>query len=283
MLWSKAPGFKRLIIMNDSSVSFTLLVNSCDGFEDCWGPFFTLLERYWAAPHPPVILNTELKTFEPACLDMRCSQVQAGIERRLSWSECLSGALAMVETPLVLYMQEDYFIENPVDVDAIAALVQRMIDDPSIAHIGLTHFGAGSPILPDTRPMLSKIGPLATYRISTQAGLWRTNALQSYLLPWESGWMFELFGTVRSWKRNELFLTLDRDTTKPMIEYQHTGIVKGQWSHFVPALFKREGIAVDFAARGFYNNDKSALSRRLQLLLNIASNPAVAFKSIMAA
>ena len=267
--------------MNDAQSPFTLLINSCDAFEDCWAPFFCLLERYWSDPRPPIVLNTERKLWAHNTLDIRCTQVQLGIERRLSWSECLSDALATIDTPLVLYMQEDYFIEKPVDVEAISALSQRMIDDPSIKHIGLTHFGAGSPILPDARPMLSRIGPRATYRVSTQAGLWRTDALQSYLLPWESGWMFELFATVRSWKRDELFLTIDRNLAAPAIGYQHTGIVKGQWSHFVPALFDREGITMDFEARGFFDQAGPNFHRRIKLLSNIVSNPKLALKSVL--
>ena len=270
-------------VTDTTSSSFTLIVNSCDGFEDCWVPFFTLLARYWAAPKPPILLNTEHKQFSYAGLDLRTSQVQRGIERRLSWSECLDAALVTVKTPLVLYMQEDYFIEQPVDTAMIAAMAQRMIDDPEIDHIGLTHFGAGSPILEDPRPNLSRIGPRATYRVSTQAGLWRTQALRSYLLPWESGWMFELFGTVRAWKRNDQFLTLERTATKPAIAYQHTGIVKGQWSKFVPSLFDREAIKVDFGKRGFYEGDANPFSRRLQLLSNILANPAIAIKSIASA
>ena len=269
-------------VTDTTSSPFTLIVNSCDGFEDCWVPFFTLFARYWAAPKPPILLNTEHKQFTYADLDLRTSQVQRGIVRRLSWSECLDAALATVETPLVLYMQEDYFIEQPVDNAMIAVMAQRMIDDPEIDHIGLTHFGAGSPILEDPRPNLSRIGPRATYRVSTQAGLWRTQALRSYLLPWESGWMFELFGTVRAWKRNDQFLTLDRTATKPAIAYQHTGIVKGQWSKFVPALFDREAIKVDFGKRGFYEGESSPLERRLRLLKAITANPQVAAKSLFA-
>jgi hypothetical protein len=266
--------------MNDAPLPFTLLVNSCDAFEDCWAPFFCLLERYWSAPRPSIVLNTEHKLWAHDNFDIRCTQVQMETERSLTWSECLSAALASIDTPLVLYMQEDYFIEKPVDVEVISELAQRMIDDPSIQHIGLTHFGAGSPILPDKRPMLSRIGPRATYRVSTQAGLWRTDALQSYILPWETGWMFELFATIRSWKRDELFLTLDRNLTAPAIEYQLTGIVKGQWSDFVPPLFAREGINMAFEKRGFYDSDQPSLSRRIRLLSSVVKNPLLVFKSI---
>lgn len=270
-------------MVDTAPLPYTLLVNSCDGFEDCWLPFFTLFERYWSGSKPSVVLNTENKSFEYPGIDLRVSRVEHGRERRLSWSECLDAALATIKTPLVLYMQEDYFIEQPIDTAMIAAMTQRMLGEPMIDHIGLTHFGAGKPILDDTRPHLSRIGPRATYRISTQAALWRREALRSYLLPWESGWMFELFGTVRSWKRDDLFLTLDRATTAPALAYQHTGIVKGQWSKFVPALFEREGIHVDFSKRGFYEGDVSPFSRRLKLLSNILANPAIALKSITAA
>ena len=260
---------------------FTIIVNSCDSFEDCWFPFFTLFDRYWSTPRPPIILNTEQKQFSYPGLNLRASQVQHGVERRLSWSECLDAALATVETPLVLYMQEDYFIEQAVDTAIVSEMAQRMLEDTTIKHIGLTHFGAGSPILPDKRPALSRIGPRASYRLSTQAGLWRTDALQSYLRPWESGWMFELFGTVRAWKRDDLFLTLDRATTVPAIAYQHTGIVKGQWSKFVPALFERESITMDFGKRGFVTENTSSFKRRAQLLLKVLNHPSSAIKSVM--
>lgn len=265
------------------SPPYTLLVNSCDSFSDCWTPFFTLLDRYWPRPHPPILLNTEKRDWSDARLEMSATRVQARIDRRLTWSECLEAALAQVKTPLVLYMQEDYFIESPVDAKRIDTLAQRMLESPEIGHIGLTHFGAGNPLLPNDAPGLSRVGAKASYRISTQAGLWQVDTLRSYILEWENAWMFELFGTVRSWKRNELFLTLDRTATKPAINYQHTGIVKGQWSAFVPALFERERIDMDFDKRGFSRTDISAIARRMKLLAQVVRHPGLAARSLLAA
>jgi hypothetical protein len=260
---------------------YTLLINSCDAFEDCWQPFFTLLERYWPAPLPPVLLNTERKRWRGHPSGIICSQVQGNQERRLSWSECLDAALLQVKTPLVLYMQEDYFIERPVDAALIDALAARMVEQPDIAHIGLTHFGAGRMVQPTPDALLWEIGPRASYRISTQAALWRVDALRSYLLPWESGWMFEIFGTVRAWKRQDTFLTLARNRVHPAITYQHTGIVKGQWSAFVPPLFARENIDMNFNRRGFYR-PTSALVRRLKLIHMLLKQPTSSIRSILA-
>lgn len=262
--------------------AYTILVNSCDGFEDCWVPFFTLFERYWPEPRPPVLLNTENKVWAAAELDVASTQVQEGQDRRLSWSECLDAALGQIRTPLVLYLQEDYFIERPVDVELIDQMAARMLDQPGIGHIGLTHFGAGKPLGPTTDPILWEVGPRASYRISTQAGLWRVDTLRSYLLPWESGWMFEIFGTVRAWKRRDVFLTLARDATKPAITYQHTGIVKGQWSRFVLPLFEKEGIEMDFLRRGFYEPRQPHWMRRAKLLKALFRHPGLSARSMFA-
>lgn len=262
------------------SSPFTLLVNSCDAFEDCWDPFFTLLQRYWQGALPPILLNTEYKDYTFPDLPIETTRVQIGHPDRLSWSACLDSALAKVETPLVLYMQEDYFLERRVDIDVINRATRLMMEDPEIKHLGLTHFGSGGNLSSSSNQGFSTIGARAPYRISTQAGLWRVETLRSYLKPWESGWAFELFGTTRAWRRSETFLTVERGSSAPPIAYQHTGIVKGQWSDFIPALFEVESISVDLSKRGIHR-DPGGFRRRVKLLRTIASQPKLALRSLL--
>jgi hypothetical protein len=260
---------------------YTLLVNSCDAFADCWAPFFTLLSRYWPDRRPPILLNTERKDWQFPGVALTAARVGRNDERERTWSECLAAALAMVGTPLVLYAQDDYFIERPVDVERIESLAGLMLSRPDIGHVGLTHFGTHPPFLPSFDGRLWRIGRFAPYRISTQAALWRADVLRSYLKPWENGWMFEVYGTVRAWRRNELFLTVRRDQGGPAIAYQHTGIVKGRWSRFVPALFAAEGISVAFDARGFHDESIPAWRRRSEVLARIAGRPIDALRSLL--
>jgi hypothetical protein len=261
--------------------SFTVLVNSSDGFEDCWSPFFTLLKKYWPEYESPILLNTEKKQYDHDGLNIQCTKVQGNRESRLTWSECLMAALSRVETPLVLYMQEDYFIEYPVDDQRVSELATLMLESPEIKHIGLTHFGSAPPFEPTSDERLWSISQGSRYRISTQAGLWRKEALLAALLPWESGWMFEIFGTMRSSKRVETFLTVRRDGTYPPIRYQHTGIIKGRWSRFAEPLFEKERIFVDFTRRGFYQ-EESTIARKVVLLRKLLSNPRGSLRSILA-
>lgn len=234
---------------------FTVLVNSSDGYEDCWDPFFRLFNLHWPACQAPILLNTELKDWSCPYLPVRCSRVQAAVGRRLSWSECLLAALDQVTTPLVLYFHEDYFLQAPADVPTIEALASEMLRDRSVRHIGLTHYGASGPFTATADPRLWRISRRSPYRISTQAGLWHTETLRRYLREPENAWMFEILGTWRARLTNEQFLTVNRDCFGPgrrVLDYIHTGIVRGRWHRDIPAVFERFGVRMRFEDRGFY-------------------------------
>jgi hypothetical protein len=233
---------------------YTVLVNSCDSFEDCWQPFFLLLRRYWPECGAPLLLVTETKEWHHEGLGIRCSKVQRAGEGRLTWSECLIRSLDQLDTPLVLYFQDDYFLHRPVRADFVERAVTHMLEHPEVKHIGLTKHGSHGPYLPTEHDWLHRIRRDARYRISTQAGLWRVDALRSYLRSEENGWMFEIFGTWRAARRNETFLCAEHDTRNggAAIDYLHTGIIKGKWLREIQSVFESNGIHVDYSRRGFY-------------------------------
>jgi len=255
------------LIKNSFNKPYSILVNSSDGFEDCWGPFFKLFQKYWPDNAAPIFLNTERKVWEYAGLSIYCTQVQekSSIERRLTWSECLISALDLLGTPLVLYFQEDYFLERSIDSGLINQMADLMLANSKIGHIGLTHFGSAGPFKQTGDLRLWEIDKNSRYRISTQAGLWRVDVLRSYLRSEENGWMFEIFGTRRAKSRDDYFLTLNRDIynpqVSPVIQYTHTGIIKGQWHERMPDLFHAHGIKIDFDKRGFHKRKPWLLSK----------------------
>jgi hypothetical protein len=250
---------------------YTLLVNTSDGFDDCWPPFFRLLEKFWPTLRTPVLLNTQRKSWSYPAFDIRSARVEAAdpVGTRVSWSDCLLRCLDQVETPLVLYVQEDYFLERPVDAALIDEFAARMIADPDIGNLQLTHFGSLGEMTLTSDPRLCRIARRARYRISCQAALWRTDVLRSYLRAGENGWMFELYGTRRAWRRDETFLGVNRKLFNPeqaaVFQYTHTGIMKGRWHPQVPALFARHDIPMDFGRRGFYTQGSRMRDRAITL------------------
>lgn len=257
-----------------SNDAFSILVNSCDGFEDCWNPFFVLLQRYWPECDAKVFLNTERKKWGCQGLEITCTQVQGAEVGRLTWSECLLRALDQIQTPLVLYFQEDYFIHQPVRHELVQQAADLMIKRPQVGHIALTRHCSLGPYERDEEEWLQTIKQKARYRISTQAGLWRVDTLRSYLDPKENGWMFEIFGTWRSHKRQDTFLSCKWDDVLggPAIDYLHTGIIKGQWLKEMQGVFADNGIEIDFQQRGFYESE-SRLLHKLEVAKKLMQNP----------
>jgi hypothetical protein len=259
----------------------TILINTSDNFEDCWYPFFTLFKKFWPNNDLPLYLNTEFKNYEHYGLNIKSTKVHEGVsDRKLTWSECLIKALQQVETPLVLYLQEDYFLESKVNNTIIEELADKMINAVEIKYIGLTNFGNYPPFYHFIGGSNLKIvSKNSKYRISTQAGIWRTETLLSYLETDENGWEFEIFGSRRAKKRNDLFLTLDPDYLKEnkVFDYQLTGIIKGKWLDSIPVLFEREKIHIDFSKRGFYKK-LNILSRKIETFRKVFYNPHKFFK-----
>jgi hypothetical protein len=268
--------------MSQPPADFSVFVNSSDGFEDCWSPFFTLFQRYWPQCTAPIYLNTETRSCSFAALNVQSTRVQGNRTGRLSWSECLLTGLSQVETPLVLYFQEDYFLHRPVLQHKVQAAVAHMQAHPEVKHIALTGIGSEPPHEPQPQVGFDRIRRNARYRISTQAALWRTETLKSYLVAEENGWMFEIYGTWRARKRNETFLCAPYDAGSggPAIDYLHTGIVKGKWLREIQAVFEANGITIDYARRGFYQ-PKNPLRRKIETGMRLLERPGYLLKQLL--
>lgn len=220
------------------------------------------------------MLNTENKIWQHSRFDVRCTSVQKNKMERMTWSQCLLTALDQIETPLVLYFQEDYFIHQRVRAELIETSAQYMLDHAEVKHIALTRHGSIGPHKPYNVGWLQEIRQKARYRVSTQAALWRVDALKSYLRPEENGWMFEIYGTWRAHRRDDCFLcaTFDDKFGGPAIDYLHTGIIKGKWLREIQEVFKSNAIEVDYSKRGFYA-PKPSLIRKLELVNRLLKRP----------
>lgn len=263
--------------------TYTLIVNSCDGFADCWEPFFKLLKVYWPKFSGPIILNTENREFFYPPYNIKSSCAAKGIARKLSWSEALIRTLDQVETDIVLYVQEDYFLCNSVDDCAISEFVSKMRSE-DISSIQLTSFGSSWVVGASNCELLAKVHQFSPYRLALQAALWRKDRLRAYIREHENAWQFEIFGTMRAWRKPEIFLALNRafylKANRSVFPYVKTGIVKGQWySPAVIPLFKDNGLEVDFAKRGFFKS-RSRFIERLRTVAKLWESPRALIKSL---
>jgi len=252
LLMSPGPG------TNGQPVGqYCVLVNSCDSYADCWGPFFTLFAHYWPRRVPRIYLNTETLSYSYPGLDI----IPLGVASHagLAWSARVMGCLDRIPEPVVLYMQEDYFLKAPVDVPFVERCVADMLAH-AVTHVSLHPSACWSPSEASSLPHLSVVPRRAQYRISTQAGLWLRPALRSYMRKHENVWELEWYGTRRAWRRRDTFLHVNPDyitaNGNDPVPYDPTGIGHGRWARdVVEELFAEHDIPVDFSRRGFYKEE----------------------------
>jgi hypothetical protein len=223
-----------------------VIVSSFDSYQDLWEPFFTLFFRYWPDCPFPVYLIANRQRYP----DRRVTTLLLGEDR--NWATNMRAALAMIPQPYLIYMQEDYLLERPVDTGRILRLADYMQQRRAAC---LRLYPSPGPDRPCADNLeVGEIDRLAPYRVCLQAALWDRQALESLLVDGESAWNMEGRGSIRSRSLAQPFLSVRRDPrtgriSDPALPYFCTGVIRGRWVRGAVALCAREGIAIDRARR----------------------------------
>jgi hypothetical protein len=220
--------------------STALLVVSCDSYRDVWGPFFTLLFRYWDDCPYPVYLGSNVEEFP----DRRVVSLAIGQDR--DWSSNLLKMLDAIPMEDVLLLQEDFLLDRPVHTPRI----ERLLDHAKARGAAcLRLMPIPGPDVPCAdHPELGEIRIGAEYRVSLQAAWWRKKYLAAVTRSGESPWQFERNGSRRSDSIDAPFLSLREGVDLPL-DYFTTAVVRGFWEPGAVALCAREKVPVDLRAR----------------------------------
>lgn len=232
----------------------TLLILSCDAYEDAWIPYFTLLEKFWIGFDMPIILNTETKHFSYKHFDVRTYSMYKKGEY-VPWGKRLLDHLNKVTTDFIYVVCEDYFLRENVIVDKMGEMIDIIEKDEKISNI-----------FPQWVPITTRDDSLyEDFELRTKeyrfccGGLWRTNHLKQYIFPHESPWEFEIEGNSRANLTSNKFYSLKYGVTGYCdhgFTYNWMGLKKGKWViEDVEPLFLKHNIKVNFNSLGITHQD----------------------------
>ncbi len=243
------------------SHQLTILVNSCDSYEDLWPPFFTLLKKYLPLD-VPIILNTESKNFHFDGLNIICAHPYK-YDADYPYGKRLKNALKYISTEYTLLLLDDFFFRTPVDLNLLSQIIEWMNNDPQIVCFNSEATKVYSDWECDKYPGFRRIPPGNNFMLNMQAAIWRTADLQKYWRDNVSPWEWEVYCNVLTTKypRDKFYCAKEWSTI--YMNYGHTqtsdlwGVVKGKWIlQDIRPLFEEEGIKVDFSIRGEYSHRK---------------------------
>lgn len=231
---------------------YTIIVNSCDSYEDLWSPFFTLFKKYWPSCDKRIILNTETKSFSFDGINVETFSLFKD-NPNATWSERFLKHLELTDTDFILVLLDDFFFEKDVDVKRLSECFELMKSNKKIACF---HFlpMLWEDIESDICPQDFELRPKkCEYKVSVQAALWRKDILYKLIRKHESVWEFENFGSIRAHKLNDMFFTakLHQPTVFTYDWIQGGAVHHGKWTCHMKDLLAKENIKIDFEKRGF--------------------------------
>lgn len=255
----------------------TVLVFSCDSYEDAWYPFFTLMDQYWADCPYRVLLNTETKNCSVLLKHIKVDTLQlyTGNTKTIPYGKRCLDHLKHIDSQYVITLMDDFFIRSKVDTAVLERVMDWMDDDPTIASFCLLHHDDRHScryLREETGYEGFSLRPrYCTHNYDMQACIWRKSAYEKTWRPFMNPWEWEGPANYRSFDDGYKYYDLDDDAPFPIdyIDYKKhewSGIRKGKWvKETVYDLFQKHGIVIDYSIRGFYDPQLGLSSKRQTL------------------
>lgn len=168
---------------------FTILIGTCDKYSFLWNDFVKLFNRYWDDT-----IKVK-KYFLSETLSEDIEDFEFITPGKIPYSDCIKNALDIIQTPYVLWLQDDYFLRKKINKDMFEYYF-NFIEENNVNRFGIKE---NSRYYNKTHVIdnVWKINQNSMYTISMQASIWEINFFKSCLISNESPWDFEIKGTKR--------------------------------------------------------------------------------------
>ena len=243
----------------------TVLVNSCDKYEDAWEPFFRLFHINWENCPYRVVLNTERKKYHCDFMDIE----SINYEQKGTWSQRLKSVLEKIDSEFILFFLEDFFLQTPVNVGSFNMALDYMKNDSDIGYIGLK-YNRSYTFKEESKKsskenFINKDELVTCNRTNTMTALWRKEWLISLLRMHETPWEFEKYGSIRSKRSDKKVLIINNNICAPVFNYEidpeyGMGIWGGKWRINNHLLFEKHNIEVNFQNLGILGEEDAKIT-----------------------
>jgi len=226
------------------SKEISVLVMSCDKYQDTFKPFFKLYNKYFNK------YKTYIGTETIDC------EYATTLKSQGSWTKRVRENLEKIDTDYVLFLLDDFFIRKEVDTTVIDALKYQFKDDIACFNLEVNKV---SKIEESSSNRFKLRSNNQAYLCSCQPTLWNRKILiellQKDLSPWE--WETQILDSKYKFYINTQDLIIDIGWYDFNTAW---GIAQGKWAIEMIDLNKKEKLNIDFTKRGFYDKKLSIIT-----------------------
>lgn len=243
--------------MKDNDV--TILVNSCDDYNDVRSIFKKSLEEYWPNCPYQIVYNYESSPL----INLKEKE-----KRTITWGERLIRTLNKINTKYVITLFDDFLLEEKVDINKIqSALHEMKSNNISVIYLNAT---CTNHHLTYKNNNYCIIRNNVDYRLNSSPALWEKSELEKFTGANDNPWAWELFGSYRTNKNSKLFISV-KSHDEDIFKYNFSkggGIYRGKWvKEVVEEKIIKYKLNINLKERGVVNFNES-LKRSLKWKIN---------------
>lgn len=215
-----------------------ILICSCDYYKECWEPIIYSFDKYWP--------NCEYKkyivsNFADATLP-NTEIIKVGEHK--GWASDTLKAVGQIDCDYLIYFQEDYFLNKPVDNDAIKAHVEHCFREK----VDYLKIEPDAPVRDKYRIGDSDYcsnPPDQRYAINTAIAIWSKSLFSKICIPGQTGWDFER--KINPYVRKQFpelkseMLHTSVIVSKGITTITSNAIVRGKWTKAGVEFLKENG------------------------------------------
>lgn len=217
-----------------------ILVCSCDSCADTFDPFHKCIEKYYPN-HPEIIYVTE--TIKNPYYKTICKNYPLDL-----WTKKIREALKEIDDDKILFMTDDNFIREPVDIERI-----KYVEKNLKGNIAMFNFEKSFDPLdePCEYEGFKKKNLKGIAVNSLLCGMWQKDKLMSVLnitcQPWEIERLNIAFDYEYYINSGDFIIDVGYRFQQPF------AITKGKWAREIIPFFAKENIQMNYNDRGFYD------------------------------
>lgn len=235
--------FKNYPIKSSKKTDITVVVNSCDNYDDVRSLFKKCFEEFWPQCPFEVIYNYESNPLLNYSVNDRKS---------INWGERLIDILNKVNTEYVLLLFDDFLLEDYVKTEKINQVFSVLESDKNAVVFYLNAACVSDhedTIEKDFRRLKDNID----YRVNSVPGLWRRKDLINFTDFRDNPWAWEIFGSYRTFGCRKNFYSVSSQSQN-IYQYAYSkggGIYRGKWVRdVVEEKIKKYSLPLDISVRG---------------------------------
>lgn len=217
-----------------------ILINSCDQNFDVLSLIIKSIDENWKDNPFKIKINTESNGLFN----------EKNSIKNIEWGERLIKNLRSLKSTYVIFLLDDYILEERINIDLIYKALEVLHADENGSVFYLNYCTSDEEKGGD----YFKLKAVKDARLNSHPAIWKRKDLLQLTEPFDTPWSWETFGNYRTFNSIKNFYSVSsKDNDIYKYDYRLGGaIYRGKWvKEVVQPLVIRFGFDIDLSKRGF--------------------------------